>query len=90
MSREVISQPRRRSSGTSKDSNARSEELVQRLALLGDYRRLQLATALSKAFEDLARRDPDEIFKRSHEVFELAQAADIVHGWSREKPDVWC
>jgi hypothetical protein len=87
VSNEVISQPERRAPPT-KDSNAPAEELAERLKLLGDFTRLQLAT-LTKVFEDLARRDPDEIFKRSHEVLELTQAADIVHGWSREKPDVW-
>jgi hypothetical protein len=54
-----------------------------------DDTRTALVQALTKVFEDLTRRDPDEIFKRSHEVLELTQAADIVHGWSREKPDVW-
>jgi hypothetical protein len=88
VSNEVISQPERRAPPT-KDSNAPAEELAERLKLLGDFTRLQLATTLNKVFGDLARRDPDEIFKRSHEVLELTQAADIVHGWSREKPDVW-
>jgi hypothetical protein len=89
VSNEVVSQPDRRAHDAPNDSKAPAEELAQQLKLLGDFTRLQLATTLSKVFEDLARRDPDEIFKRSHEVLELTQAADIVHGWSREKPDVW-
>jgi hypothetical protein len=89
VSNEVISQPERRAPPTPNDAKAPAEELAERLQLLGDFTRLQLATTLTKVFEDLARRDPDEIFKRSHEVLELTQAADIVHGWSREKPDVW-
>ncbi len=89
MSNEVIPQPERRPLVAPKDSKPRAEELNQQLKLLGDFTRLQLATTLNKVFEDLARRDPDEIFKRSHEVLEVTQAADIVHGWSREKPDVW-
>ena len=89
MSMEGISQPERRTAATPNNSKSPAEELTQRLRLLGDFTRLQLATTLNKVFEDLARRDPDEIFKRSHEVLEITQAADIVHGWSREKPDVW-
>jgi hypothetical protein len=89
VSNEVVSQPERRAPPTPNDSNAQAEGLAERLKLLGDFTRLQLATTLTKVFEDLARRDPDEIFKTSHEVLELTQAADIVHGWSREKPDVW-
>ena len=86
MSIEGTSQPERRPRTASKPP---AEELPQQLKLLGDFTRLQLATILNRVFEELARRDPDEIFKRSHEVLELTQAADIVHGWSREKPDVW-
>jgi hypothetical protein len=89
MSNEVSAQSERRVPATPNDSNAPAEELGQRLKLLGDLTRLQLATMLTRVFEDLAQRDPDEIFKKSHEVLELTQAADIVHGWSREKPDVW-
>jgi hypothetical protein len=89
MSIEGTSQPERRPRAAPNDSKPPAEEFTQQLKLLGDFTRLQLATTLTKVFEDLARRDPDEIFKRSHEVLELTQAADIVHGWSREKPDVW-
>ena len=90
MNTEGISQPERRTGATPNNSKSPAEEFTQRLKLLGDFTRLQLATTLNKVFEDLARRDADEIFKRSHEVLELTQAADIVHGWSRDKPDVWC
>jgi hypothetical protein len=89
MSIEVIPHPERRPRAAPNDSKPPAEELNQQLRLLGDFTRLQLATTLNKVFEDLARRDPDEIFKRSHEVLELTQAADIVHGWSRDKPDLW-
>jgi hypothetical protein len=89
VSNEVISQSERHAPPTPNDAKAPAEELAERLKLLGAFTRLQLTTTLTKVFEDLARRDPDEIFKRSHEVLELTQAADIVHGWSREKPDVW-
>jgi hypothetical protein len=88
MSMEAISQPERCATPTN-DSNSPAEELGQRLKLLGDFTRLQLATTLSKVLEDVARRDPDEIFKRSHELLELTQAADMIHGWSREKTDAW-
>jgi hypothetical protein len=89
VSNEVTSQPERRARRTPNDSNAPVEELAERLKLLGDFTRLQLAATLTKIFEDLARRDADEIFKRSRDVLELTQAADIIHGWSREKLDVW-
>ena len=89
MSMETASQPKRRVHFAPNDSKAPAEELTQQLKLLGDFTRLQLATTLNKVFEDLTRRDSDEIFKRSHEVLELVQAADIVHGWSRERPDGW-
>ena len=89
MSMEGTPQSERRPRATPNDSKLPAEELTQQLKLLGDFTRLQLATTLNKVFEELARRDPDEIFKRSHEVLELTQAADIIHGWSREKPDVW-
>ena len=86
MSNEGISQPERRPPTASKPP---AEQFPEQLKLLGDLTRLQLATTLNKVFEELARREPDEIFNRSHEVLELTQAADIVHGWSREKPDGW-
>jgi hypothetical protein len=86
MSNERISQSELRPRTTSKSL---AEEFPQQLKLLSDLTRLQLATTLNKVFEELARRDPDEIFKRSHEVLELTQAADIVHGWSRERPEIW-
>jgi len=70
VSNEVISQPERRAPPTPNDSKAPAEELAERLKLLSDFTRLQLATTLTKVFEDLARRDPDEIFKRSHEVLD--------------------
>jgi hypothetical protein len=85
----VISQPERRAPPTPNDSKAPAEELAERLKLLGDFTRLQLATTLTKVFEDLARRDPDEIEDYNFDAREVTQAADIVHGWSREKPDVW-
>jgi len=84
VSMETASQPKRRVHFAPNDSKAPPEEIAQQLKLLGDFTRLQLATTLNKAFEELTRRDPDKIFKRSHEVLELTQAADIVHGWSRE------
>jgi hypothetical protein len=86
MSNEAISQPERRTRTKPKPP---AEELTQQLKLLSDLTRLQLATILTKVFEELTRREADEIFRRSHEVLELTQAADIAHGWSREKPDVW-
>ena len=89
MSNEAISQPERRPRAAPKDSKPSAEELTQQLKLLSDLTRLQLATILTKVFEELTRREADEIFRRSHEVLELTQAADIAHGWSREKPDVW-
>jgi hypothetical protein len=88
MSIEVTPQFERCPHAAPNDSKAPAE-LTEQLKLLGDFTRLQLATTLNKVFEDLVRRDVDEIFKRSHEVLELTQAADIVHGWSREKPDGW-
>jgi hypothetical protein len=89
MSIDGISQCERRPPAAPNDSKRPAEQVSQQLQLLGDLTRLQLAATLTKAAEELARRDPDEIFNRSHEVLELTQAADIVHGWSREKPDVW-
>jgi len=83
MNREVISQSERSAPVTLTDSDWPAKEVGQRLTLLGDYTRLQLATTMSKVFEDLARRDPDGILKRSHEILELTQAADIVHGQGR-------
>ena len=89
MSIEATPQAERPQRAAPKDSKQSAEEFNQQLQLLGELTRLQLATTLNKAFEELSRRDPDEILKRSHEVFELTQAADIVHGWSREKPEPW-
>jgi hypothetical protein len=83
MSIEGTSSPERLAAPTPNNSNVPAEEIAQRLKLFGDLTRLQLAATLIKVAEELARRDPDEIFKRSHEVLELTQAADIVHGWSR-------
>src|SRR5436190_23555431 len=75
MSIEVIPQPERRPHAAPNDSKPPAKELNQQLKLLGDFTRLQLATTLNKVFGDLARRDADEIFKKSHEVLELTQAA---------------
>jgi len=86
---EGTSQSERRTAATPNHSDMLAEEISQRLKLLGDLTRLQLATTLNKVFEELARRNPDEIFNRSHEVWELTQAADIVHGWSRERSEIW-
>ena len=68
MSMEATSQPERCAHTAPKDSKAPPEELAQQLKLLGDFTQLQVAATLSKVFENLALREPDEIFKRAHEV----------------------
>jgi hypothetical protein len=57
MSMEGISQPERRTASRPNDSSVPAEEVAQRLKLVGDLTRLQLATTLTKASEELARRD---------------------------------
>lgn len=67
MSMEATSQPERCAHTAPKDSKAPPEELAQQLKLR-DFTQLQVAATLSKVFENLALREPDEIFKRAHEV----------------------
>jgi citrate lyase beta subunit len=55
------------------------------LKMLGDSTRISLAIAIKKASKVLAERDGDELLKMSETALALAQAADIIHGWIREK-----
>jgi hypothetical protein len=52
------------------------------LKMLGDSTRISLAIAISKASNALAKCDGAKLLKMSETALALAQAADIIHGWT--------
>jgi hypothetical protein len=57
-----------------------------KLKTLDDSTHISLAIAINKASNALAQRDGDELLKLAETALALTQAADIIHGWTREKP----
>jgi hypothetical protein len=82
MTKSKMSAVRNGSNGASQKEATQTTELKA----LGDSTRISLAIAINKASNALAERDGDELLKISETALALARAADIIHGWTREKP----
>jgi len=82
MTKAKMSAMRNRSNG------AAQKELTEAVELntLGDSTRLSIAIAINKVINALAKRDGDELLKMSETALALTEAADIIHGWTRDKP----
>ena len=82
MTKTKMSAMRNGSNGAAQKESTEATELKT----LGDSTRISLAIAINKASKALAKRDGDELLKMSETTLALARAADIIHGWTREKP----
>jgi hypothetical protein len=71
-----------------RSNRAAQKELTEAVELntLGDSTRLSIAIAINKAINALAKRDGDELLKMPETALALTEAADIIHGWTRDKP----
>jgi hypothetical protein len=82
MTKTRMSAMRNGSNGAAQKESTEATELK----MLGDSTRISLAIAINKASDALAERNGDELLKMSETALALARAADIIHGWTREKP----
>jgi hypothetical protein len=82
MTKTRMSAMRNGSNGAAQKKSTEATELK----MLGDSTRISLAIAINKASNALAERNGDELLKMSETALALARAADIIHGWTREKP----
>lgn len=58
------------------------------LASLGAQTRVSLARAIGKAGSHLETLEPERIVEQSSDVKNIAQTADLVHGWKDAAPQV--
>jgi hypothetical protein len=82
MTKTKMSTMRNGSNGTAQKESMEATELK----MLDGSTRISLTIAINKASKTLAARNGDKLLKMSETALALAQAADIIHGWTREKP----
>ena len=82
MTKAKISAMRNGSNGHSQKHSTEATKLKTH----GDSTRISLAIAINKASKALVQCDGAEILKIAETALALTQAADIIHGWTGEKP----